>query len=45
LRSWDGLAVFGVVDVDQPPLPRFFSVDLCFDAMRGHGRSVFRIVA
>ena len=39
--SGDGLAVFGVVDVDQPPLPRFSSVDLGLDAMRGHGRSVF----
>jgi hypothetical protein len=39
--SGDGLAVFGVVDVDQPPLPGFSSVDLGFDAMRGHGRSVF----
>ena len=35
------LAVFGVVDVDQPPLPGFSAVDLSFDAMGGHGRSVF----
>jgi len=39
--SGDGLAIFGVVNVDQPPLPRFSAVDLGFDAMRGHCRSVF----
>jgi hypothetical protein len=39
--SGDRLVVFGVVDVDQPPLPGFSSVDLGLDAVGGHGRSVF----
>ena len=39
------LAVFGIVDVDQPPLPGFFAVDLGFDPARGYGRPSFRIVA
>ena len=38
--SWGRLSVFGVVNVDEPPLPRFSAVDLSFDAVRGHGRSV-----
>src|ERR1700733_7712696 len=40
-RSGDGLGGFGVVDMAQPPLPRFSAVNLGFDAVRGHGRSVF----
>ena len=35
--SGDGLAIFGVVDVNQAPAPRFFAVDLGFDTVGGYG--------
>ena len=35
--SGDGLVIFGVVDMNQAPVPRFFAVDLGFDSVRGHG--------
>jgi L-amino acid N-acyltransferase YncA len=43
--SWDGLTVFGVEDVDQPPLPRFSAVDLGFTPCVVTADSSFRIVA
>jgi hypothetical protein len=39
--SGDDFAIFRVVDVNQAPLSSFFAVDLRFDAMGRHGRSVF----
>jgi hypothetical protein len=36
-----GLAIFGVGDVNQAPVPGFFAVDLSFDAVSGYGRFVF----
>ena len=35
--SVDGLAIFGVVDVNQAPIPGFFAVDLGFDTVCGYG--------
>jgi hypothetical protein len=39
--SGGGLAICRVVDVDQAPLPSLFAVDLRFNAIGCHGRSVF----